>query len=83
MLDTKFEQLLHQHLKYLPPSEPVDEDRMLEDYGFDSLAAVSLLLEIEDTYDIVMPDKYLVGNTFSTARTLWEVVEQLQREAAI
>ncbi len=79
MLQKDFESLLRKHLKYLPESDFLDADRALQDYGLDSMASVSLLLEIEDTYDIVMPDKYLVEATFSTAHALWNVVEQLRR----
>jgi acyl carrier protein len=78
MLDPAFEALLRKHVKYLSNTQPLDEDHLLQEYGLDSLASVNLLLDIEDTYDIVMPDKYLVEATFSTAHALWNVIEQLR-----
>lgn len=83
MLDPEFEQLVRRHLPYLAASAPLDEEGQLQDYGLDSLAAVSLLLEVEDAYEIVVPDQYLVEATFSTARFLWNIVQELRHEAAI
>lgn len=78
MLDPKFENLLRQHLKDLPAAAALDEEHSLQSYGLDSLAAVNLLLEIENTYDIIVPDKYLVETSFSTARFLWNIVQGLR-----
>lgn len=83
MLNPEFESLLRRHLKYLPASDPLDEEHQLQDYGLDSMEAVSLLLEVEDTYDIVVPDKYLVEATFSTARYLWSIIEEQRNGATI
>lgn len=78
MLDPEFEGLLRKHIKYLSISQSLDEHSQLKEYGLDSIASVNLLLDIEDTYDIIMPDKYLVEATFSTAYALWNVIEQIR-----
>ncbi len=82
MINQEFEQLLRQHLKYLPPSAALDDKYLLKDYGLDSMAAIDLLLDIEDTYNIMMPEEYLTEETFSTAYDLWKVVERLRNTAA-
>lgn len=78
MLNEQFENLLRHHLKYLPAGKPLAENQRLKDYGLDSMEAINLLLDIEDTYGVVMPDKYLTDETFSTAQALWAVIEHLQ-----
>jgi len=80
MLNENFENLLRQRLKYLPSDKPLDGNHPLKDYGLDSMEAVDLLLDIEDTYGIIMPDKYLTEETFSTAQALWETIEHLRQE---
>lgn len=83
MLDEEFEVLLRKHLKYLSPSEAIVRDRLLKEYGLDSMESINLLLDIEDTYTIVMPEEYLTEETFSTAFALWKVVEQLRNDSTL
>jgi acyl carrier protein len=45
------------------------------------MAAVDLLLDLEDTYNVALSDKYLTNETFATAQSLWLVINQLQSSA--
>ncbi|MEM5662573.1 phosphopantetheine-binding protein [Bacillus cereus] len=49
--------------------------------GLDSLGSINLLLDIEEAYDIVIPDEYLTDETFSTANTLWELIKKVKTES--
>lgn len=50
----------------------------LADVGLDSMAAIDLVLDIEQTLDVMFPDETLVAETFATADSLHTVVLQLQ-----
>jgi acyl carrier protein len=54
-------------------------DIALKDYGLDSAATIDLLLDLEDTYGITMPDEYLSEETFATLSSLWHAVSQLRQ----
>ncbi len=54
-------------------------DIALKDYGLDSAVTIDLLLDLEDTYGITMPDEYLSEETFATLSSLWQAVSQLRQ----
>jgi acyl carrier protein len=72
--------VLRPRLKYLKPTDELDLDRDLRSLGLDSMASISLLLDIEEAFDITMPDEYLVEETFSTARSLWRAISSLKED---
>ena len=72
-----FETILRSHLSLLDPGTPLDRDLSLADYGLDSLATVSLLLELEDEFSAMIPDELLVATTFTTPSALWGILADL------
>jgi acyl carrier protein len=72
--DARFIELVRARLKYLPPGADIDLDCELRDLGLDSLAAIDLLLDLEEAYGAALPDQFLNAETFRTARTLWAAV---------
>jgi acyl carrier protein len=78
MPETDFINVIRGHLKYLKPGEELDADKSLKLLGLDSMAAIDLLLDIEDVYGVTLPDRYLTDETFSTTRALWNVVFALK-----
>lgn len=79
--DPAFVALVRRHLKYLDPAAELDPDRELKPLGLDSMAGVDLLLDLEDEFGVVLPDRYLTQETFSTVRSLWTVMDLLARGA--
>jgi acyl carrier protein len=72
-MDERFIELLRSFLPRLG-SGPVPEDTRLRDLGLDSIQAVDLLLGIEDTFQISLPDEDLNDDTFATASGLWQAI---------
>lgn len=70
--DPAFEKLLRQTVPLLP--DDLDPAADLRAFGLDSLASVRLLVEIESTYDITVPDESLTRAMFETPAGLWDVV---------
>jgi acyl carrier protein len=76
--EAQFIELVRGYLKYLKPDAELKLDAPLKSLGLDSMAAVDLLLDIEDTYNVTLPDRYLTAETFSTIQALWNVVDDLR-----
>ncbi|MFE2846771.1 phosphopantetheine-binding protein [Streptomyces scopuliridis] len=71
----EFEKILQRNL---PLSRgPVLADVSLSALGLDSLATVSLVMDLEDNLNISIPDSSLIPETFETAAALWRVVADL------
>jgi acyl carrier protein len=81
MANAEFLNLIRRHLKYLKSSEAVNPNQSLKSLGLDSMGAIDLLFDIEDTYGLTLPEKYLTEETFSTAHSLWAVIEHLKGDA--
>lgn len=43
-----------------------EDDICIMDYGIDSIMLISIILEVEDEFDIIIPDEYLNFNTLSS-----------------
>jgi acyl carrier protein len=74
-----FEEILARHLPLAEGDVP--RDAALSDLGLDSLGTVSLVMELEDSLDISIPDELLVAETFQTAATLWAATSDLLTRA--
>jgi acyl carrier protein len=74
-MNDQFEQVLRPHLPYLGADQPLPPDASLQDLGLDSMQAVELLFDIEENYDVTLPDDQLTADTFATPRSLYAVVE--------
>jgi acyl carrier protein len=72
-----FESLVRQNLPGLSDGETVTTDMVMADYGLDSLRTVSLLIALEDEYEITFPDELLAANPFATVGSLWTAFTEL------
>ncbi|MFD0312746.1 acyl carrier protein [Streptomyces flavalbus] len=72
-MDPRFLELLAPFLKFLGDRE-ITPDASLRALGLDSMQAIELLFEIEDTYGVTLPDDDMNDATFATAASLWAVV---------
>ncbi|MFI9382486.1 phosphopantetheine-binding protein [Kutzneria sp. NPDC052558] len=73
-----FEQTLRGFLPLLADDQQVTPTLNLADHGLDSLATVSLLLQLEETFAVTIPDHLLSEDTFATPAGLWEVIAGLR-----
>lgn len=75
--EDRFEEMLRRHLKYLGQGSELNLDSELKPLGLDSMASLDLLFDIEDTFDVTLPDEYLNDQTFATGRSLKDAVEKV------
>lgn len=49
-------------------------DSRLDDFGFDSLALLQLIVQLEEAFELSMPDEAFSPETFESVESLWLVV---------
>ncbi len=53
---------------------------LIDDHYLDSLAIISLVAELEDEFDIVIPTVEIIPDNFNSAQAMWEMIQKLQEE---
>jgi diaminopimelate decarboxylase len=80
--DPTYSALLKEALPRLAAQGELKPDTSLKAAGLDSLAMVEVLVRVEETYGIAVPDSELMADTFATPASLWRVVSALREQAA-
>ncbi|MEV8511982.1 phosphopantetheine-binding protein [Dactylosporangium sp. NPDC051484] len=75
-----FENVVAEQLTGFTVGSSLAGDTNLIDLGLDSLRMVRLLVAIEDTFDITLPDAVLSLETFQTPTSLWAAVSAAQAQ---
>lgn len=53
---------------------------LIDGHYLDSLAILSLVAEIEEEFDVVIPTVEIIPSNFNSAQALWALIEKLQDE---
>ena len=53
---------------------------LIDDHYLDSLAIISLVAELEDEFDIVIPTVEIIPENFNSAQAIWNLIERIQEE---
>ncbi|MBC6447378.1 phosphopantetheine-binding protein [Actinokineospora xionganensis] len=72
----EFQNLLRPHLPFAD-SGALDAGDELAGLGLDSMSLVALLSDIEDRYDVELPDEIVDEATFATVGSLWSALSPL------
>lgn len=68
-------------LREMHPDIDFTEERDLIEEGIlDSLDIVTLITEINSTFDISIPAKDVVPENFNSVRSIWNLIERLDAE---
>lgn len=62
------------HLKFLSSDEELEPSRNLGEAGLDSMASIDLLLDLERTFGVTIPDDDLTENSFATLEEIRRLV---------
>ncbi|GAA1976465.1 phosphopantetheine-binding protein [Kitasatospora viridis] len=73
----QFEDILRPFLPYLYDDQSLTPDLDLRDLGLDSLAAVGVMVALEEGFGITIPDEAFDDATVSTPASLWTTVRKL------
>ena len=69
--------ILYGHLKQIGEGDSLTMESNLYVLGLDSMAAVNLLLELEEVFGVVFPDTFLTESTFETPQALKSAIISL------
>ena len=78
MSTEKVREILGSHGRLTTPVEDLQDDGDLYNAGLTSLATVSLMLALEEEFDIEFPDSMLSRKTFGSIDSIADAVEELQ-----
>ena len=56
------------------------EDNLVDGKVLDSFSIISLIAEICDTFDIEIPQKYMVNENFNSAAAMWQMIQDILEE---
>ena len=57
-----------------------DCENLIDGHYLDSLSIISLVAELEEEYDITIPEVEIVPKNFNSANALWSMIQRLQEE---
>jgi len=78
-MNAQLETILRRYLVLVPEGHNVPLETELAALGLDSMSALTLLLELEEIFDISFPDDLLNATTFRSAKSLENVVQMLRK----
>jgi len=55
-----------------------NEKALIDDHIIDSFGVISLVSELEDTFDIELDASEIVPENFNTVSAMWSMIERLQ-----
>ena len=53
---------------------------LIDGHRLDSLSIISLIAELEDTFDITIPTVEIIPANFNSAQAIWAMVTRLQED---
>jgi acyl carrier protein len=74
--------VLGEHARLGAPAEQITGDANLYDAGMTSHASVSVMLALEDAFDIEFPDRMLKREVFESIDAIAAAVQEIQEEEA-
>ncbi len=55
-------------------------ENLVDGRYLDSLAILSLISEIEDEFDVVVPTVEIIPANFNSAQKIWQLIQKLQED---
>jgi acyl carrier protein len=80
VMNAQLETILRRYLVLVPEGQDVPLETELPALGLDSMSALTLLIELEEIFDISFPDSLLNATTFRSTTNLENVIQMLRKE---
>ncbi|MEU2954601.1 phosphopantetheine-binding protein [Streptomyces xanthochromogenes] len=78
MIGEELQTVIRNQAPELPEGRPLTADDKLLDLGIDSLALVELIINIEESFVIVIPDEDMLADNFTTVGTVSDLVDRIK-----
>jgi acyl carrier protein len=82
-MDDKIRDILGAHARLAAPAASLDENADLYAAGMSSQASVSVMLALEDAFDIEFPDRMLTRSVFGSIASIRSALVELQDPTAV
>jgi acyl carrier protein len=77
MIEEKLHGVLRAHLPAASAEAPLSADDSLTDLGIDSLRLVEFIIDLEETFQIAIPDEEMLAKNFQTVGTVSTLVGRI------
>jgi acyl carrier protein len=77
----EFEEILRRHCRLADPAQPISPDVSLMLLGMSSFGVLGMIVDLEDTFAVTVPDDMLTGDQFATAGSVWTHLSLLVADA--
>ena len=57
-----------------------NETHLIDNHLLDSLSIISLVAELEDTFDVTIPAVEIIPDNFNSAEDMMEMIQRLQED---
>ena len=57
-----------------------NETHLIDNHLLDSLSIISLVAELEDTFDVTIPAVEIIPDNFNSAEAMMEMIQRLQED---
>ena len=57
-----------------------NEKHLIDDHLLDSLSIISLVAELEDTFDVTIPAVEIIPDNYNSAEAMLEMLQRLQED---
>ena len=57
-----------------------NEKHLIDDHLLDSLSIISLVAELDDTFDVTIPAVEIIPDNFNSAEAMLEMLQRLQED---
>jgi acyl carrier protein len=75
-----FEQIVRARCARMEASSPLPAEVPLTALGVDSLGMLTLIVQLEETFEVMFPDEALAGDALLTPQSAWATVHGLLAE---
>ncbi|MEM7698762.1 MAG: phosphopantetheine-binding protein [Verrucomicrobiota bacterium] len=72
------EAVVRPHLKFLKAEDDLGIEQNLGEVGLDSMASIDLLLDLEERFDVSIPDDLITENSFTSLAEIAKLIEESQ-----
>ena len=63
-----------------PGVDSENETHLIDNHLLDSLSIISLVAELEDTFDVTIPAVEIIPDNFNSAEAMMEMIQRLQED---
>ncbi|PJM98522.1 acyl carrier protein [Streptomyces sp. CB01201] len=78
MIGEELQTVIRNQAPDLSEGRPLTADDKLLDLGIDSLGLVELIINIEESFSIVIPDEDMLADNFTSVGTVADLVERIK-----